>query len=44
VRRKGEKGIHILAPLRRVAEDDADSDGKELRLVGFRLVRVFAVD
>jgi hypothetical protein len=27
-----------------VAEDDGDSDGKEPRLVGFRLVRVFAVD
>ncbi len=27
-----------------MAEDDADSNGKESRLVGFRLVRVFAVD
>jgi len=38
--RKGEQGISILAPVvKNVAEDDADSNTKELRLVGFRLVR-----
>lgn len=43
--RKGEKGMSILAPVvKNVAEDDADSDTKELRLVGFRLVTVFGVD
>ncbi len=43
--RKGEKGISILAPVvKNVADDDADSNTNEQRLVGFRLVTVFAVD
>jgi len=43
--RKGENGISILAPVvKKVAEDEADSDAKELRLIGFRLVTVFGVD
>ncbi len=43
--RKGEKGMCILAPIvKKVAEDDADKETKELRLVGFRLVTVFGVD
>jgi len=43
--RKGEKGMCILAPIvKKVAEDDADDEAKELRLVGFRLVTVFGVD
>jgi antirestriction protein ArdC len=43
--RKGEKGICILAPIvKNVAEDDADDETKELRLVGFRLMTVFGVD
>ncbi len=43
--RKGEKGICILAPIvKKVGEDGADDETKELQLVGFRLVTVFGVD
>jgi len=43
--RKGEKGICILAPvLKKIADNDADDEAKELRLVGFRLVTVFEVE
>ena len=42
---EGEKGICILAPIvKKVAEDDADDETKELRPVGFRLVTVFGVE
>jgi antirestriction protein ArdC len=43
--RKGEKGMSILAPLvKKIADDGADGDTKEARLIGFRLVTVFGVD
>jgi hypothetical protein len=43
--KKSEKGICILAPvLKKIADNDADDDAKESRLVGFRLVTVFGVE
>ncbi len=41
--RKGEKGVCILAPVVKKVADETDDEPEERRLVGFRLVTVFAV-
>lgn len=40
--KKGEKAIHILAPVHKCVEEDTDSE-KKYRIIGFRPVNVFDI-